>query len=144
MIKIFLLSFIISIVTNILYNKRDNILYKRIPIDTVYGEFIYGAAEKMVVYDLSKLPKSNIVGMTYYINETAESTIKNIADRALQELEIKMNYKYSKEEREEALKELIEFADIQPPQFFIAKNATLLKSRFNKRYYILEGGDLGV
>ena len=122
----------------ILYN-IDKIVYKEIKADAVvYGEIIYGNEFKKVVIDLTKLPKDNIVGVTYFIEEDEQSMTDKIANGILETLEEEYNYKFNTEDRIGALAEIKSFKKVSAPKLFYMKNVILLQNRFTKRY-ILEG-----
>lgn len=121
----------------ILYN-IDKIVYKEIKVDAVYSEIIYGNEFKKVVIDLTKLPKDNIVGVTYFIEEDEQFITDKIANSILEILEEEYNYKFNAKDRIGALAEIKSFKKVSAPKLFYMKNVILLQNRFTKRY-VLEG-----
>lgn len=118
----------------------DKVIWEKIPVRRVYGEMIYGNKEVQVIYDMSRLETDGIVGMFYYIKETEDYMIDEVADNVLSGLEEQYKYKYSPEERPYALEELkrSKYSEAMAPKLFEIKNAVLLQNRITKRY-IVEG-----
>ena len=109
----------------ILYN-IDKIVYREIKVDAVYGEIIYGNEFKKVVMDLTKLPKDNIVGVTYFIEEDEQFITDKIANSILETLEEEYNYKFNTKDRIGALAEIKSFKKVSAPKLFYMKNVILL------------------